>query len=129
MVEEIDLSDYLGETILVRFQFVSDGAERRDGFYFDDLTIGVVEENTLNMNEVADNQFFLYPNPVIDLLTIETPFDAYTVDIFNIQGQRIFSEAYQSNRTQIDYSTFSSGMYLVRLTSESASKTFRVVKQ
>ncbi|HIB48309.1 MAG TPA: T9SS type A sorting domain-containing protein [Flavobacteriaceae bacterium] len=129
VLEEIDLSDYLGETILVRFQFVSDGAERRDGFYFDDLTIGVVEESTLNVNEVADNQFFLYPNPVIDLLTIETPFDAYTVDIFNIQGQRIFSEAYQSNRTQIDYSTFSSGMYLVRLTSESASKTFRVVKQ
>lgn len=37
--EEIQLSDYLGQVIKVRFQLRSDAATRKDGFYFDDFSI------------------------------------------------------------------------------------------
>jgi len=37
--EEIQLSDYLGQAIKVRFQLKSDGGTRKDGFYFDDFSI------------------------------------------------------------------------------------------
>ncbi len=37
--EEIQLSDYLGQVIKVRFQLKSDGGTRKDGFYFDDFSI------------------------------------------------------------------------------------------
>ena len=37
--EEIQLSDYLGQVIKVRFQLRSDGGTRKDGFYFDDFSI------------------------------------------------------------------------------------------
>jgi PKD repeat protein len=37
--EEIQLSDYLGQIIKVRFQLKSDGGTRKDGFYFDDFSI------------------------------------------------------------------------------------------
>ena len=37
VLEEISLSDYLGETIKVRFRLQSDGGVREDGFYFDDF--------------------------------------------------------------------------------------------
>ncbi|MFM8963521.1 MAG: PKD domain-containing protein, partial [Sphingomonadales bacterium] len=37
--EEIQLSDYLGQVIKVRFQLKSDAATRKDGFYFDDFSI------------------------------------------------------------------------------------------
>ena len=40
--ETIDLSDYLGEDILFRFQIVSDGWNTADGFYFDDLKIQAI---------------------------------------------------------------------------------------
>jgi PKD repeat protein len=39
VLEEIDLSDYLGQTIKVRFQLRSDGGTTADGFYFDDFNI------------------------------------------------------------------------------------------
>jgi PKD repeat protein len=39
MQEEIQLSDYLGQIIKVRFQLKSDGGTRKDGFYFDDFSI------------------------------------------------------------------------------------------
>lgn len=37
--EEIQLSDYLGQIIKIRFQLKSDGGVRKDGFYFDDFSI------------------------------------------------------------------------------------------
>jgi PKD repeat protein len=39
VLEEINLSDYLGQIIKVRFQLKSDGGTRKDGFYFDDFSI------------------------------------------------------------------------------------------
>ena len=39
VLEEINLSDYIGQTIQVRFQLRSDGWVNQDGFYFDDFTI------------------------------------------------------------------------------------------
>ena len=40
--EEINLSDYLGMSILVRFNIVADQAVREDGYYFDDFKINVI---------------------------------------------------------------------------------------
>jgi carboxypeptidase T len=42
--EEINLSDYLGQQIKVRFQLKSDGGSVADGFYFDDFKIYYNEE-------------------------------------------------------------------------------------
>ena len=39
VLEEINLSDYLGQIIKVRFQLKADGGTRKDGFYFDDFNI------------------------------------------------------------------------------------------
>lgn len=129
VLEEIDLSDYLGENILVRFQFVSDGAERRDGFYFDDLKVSVVEESILNVEDISENNFTLYPNPVQDILNIKTTIANYTVEIFNVQGQMIYKNEKKSNNTTVNYSNFANGIYLIRLTSQEASQTVKIVKQ
>ena len=40
--EEINLSDYLGMSILVRFNIVADQGVREDGYYFDDFKINVI---------------------------------------------------------------------------------------
>jgi carboxypeptidase T len=39
VLEEINLSDYLGQQIKVRFQLKSDGGTTADGFYFDDFKV------------------------------------------------------------------------------------------
>lgn len=40
--EEIDLSDYLGSSVLVRFKIVSDQYVEEDGFYFDDFQVNII---------------------------------------------------------------------------------------
>jgi PKD repeat protein len=39
VLDEVSLSDYLGQTIRVRFQLKSDGGTTGDGFYFDDFKV------------------------------------------------------------------------------------------
>ena len=43
VLEEINLSDYLGQSINVRFQLESDGGLNQDGFYFDDFSVYYIE--------------------------------------------------------------------------------------
>lgn len=47
VLEEIDLMEYVGESVKLRFTLVSDGYITEDGFYFDDVNLSVVEENPI----------------------------------------------------------------------------------
>jgi carboxypeptidase T len=67
--EEISLSDYLGETIKVRFIFESDGGVNMDGFYFDDFKISSNGTTGLIENEL---NFTIFPNPAKDYLFISS---------------------------------------------------------
>ena len=127
--EQIDLSDYLGSTILVRFQLVSDNALRADGFYFDDLKISVVGDVVLSTNDLEASQFVVHPNPVLDVLNITTPQENYSIELYTIQGQLVSSSENNSGSQTIDYSNLSAGIYLLRLTSSEASQTLRIVKR
>ncbi len=128
VMEEIDLSDYLGENILVRFEFRSDGGVRDDGFYFDDLQINVLDDGPLAIEDNTSSAFSIYPNPVEDILSITTPLQNYTVEIFNLQGQLVSRQENNNGSKVIDYSNFASGVYLLKLSSEDTVQTFKIVR-
>jgi hypothetical protein len=69
------------------------------------LPLAVADFNQSNL-EVS-----LYPNPVRDILNIEIENDIQSIEIYNIQGQKVLS----SNQKQINVSDLASGMYLVRI--------------
>jgi sugar lactone lactonase YvrE len=72
-----------------------------------------------NTNTVLSSQNFnqnnlevaLYPNPANNLLNIETALELQSVEIYNIQGQKVLS----SNQKQINVSDLAAGMYMVRI--------------
>ena len=70
--EEIDLSDYLGSTIIVRFKIVSDQYVNEEGYFFDDFEINVMIGANSIENEIW-NGLEYYPNPVTDHLNISIP--------------------------------------------------------
>lgn len=57
------------------------------------------------------SDFKLFPNPVNDLLNIETTVELQSVEIYNIQGEKILS----SNQKQINVSDLAAGIYIVRI--------------
>lgn len=128
VLEEINLSDYLGETILVRFQFRSDSYVTEDGFYFDDLNIQVIDENldTTTFNKTA---FKIYPNPVKDQLTVTTTLSQFSMELYNLQGQLIQKHAHASGTQIFDYSTIKSGFYLLKIYEGNQSTVFKIIKE
>ena len=69
--------------------------------------------NTLSSSNFTQNnlEVALYPNPVRDILNIEIEKDIQSVEIYNIQGQKVIS----SNQKQVNVADLASGMYLVRI--------------
>jgi carboxypeptidase T len=128
VLETIDLSDYLGESILVRYQFRSDNGFRADGFYFDDLKINILNEN-LGIQDTETSSFSIFPNPVQNFLNITTALNDYTIEVYTIHGQLISESSSNRGSQTIDYSDYASGMYLMKLTSESAIQIFKIVKE
>ena len=126
--ENIDLSEYLGESILIRFQLVSDFTQRRDGFYFDDLQVQVIDAN-LNTSAFDANVFSVYPNPVSTKLTIQTNQSDYKISIYNLQGQRIFSSKNNSGNILIDSFKYAKGVYMLHIESKTSTKTLKIIKQ
>lgn len=128
VLEEIDLSDYLGETILARFQFESDGGVRADGFYFDDLKFNIAQEGILGNGEVALNEFVVYPNPVDETLQITTPAEQFSLQLYDIQGRLVQQLSNLQGSQSLDLAGLSQGIYILQLFSATNTQTVRILK-
>ena len=117
--EYIDLSDYFGNTIDLRFRLRSDAFETGDGFYFDDFKVHVDKSNTSSVNEESIAVFNISPNPGTDIIVLSTHMsqDEISFEITNELGQtldRIVFEKGQ-NKQSIDTSTWATGIYFIQM--------------
>lgn len=130
ILEEIDLSDYLGETIKIRFQFVSDSDIESDGFFFDDLIINGINENVLTIEENLFSEFKVFPNPVKDLLQISaTSSSNFNLHLRNVIGQKVATKNKVSGNQEFDISKLNVGLYFLTIEMEENVKTFKILKQ
>ncbi|AGC75334.1 putative carboxypeptidase [Nonlabens dokdonensis DSW-6] len=127
--ENINLSDYLGQQILVRFQMVTDQSVTEDGFYFDDLKIEVIDTTASASGNDLDKLVNIYPNPVQNTLFVRTSLERFNVSIYNVQGQQLYSNFSNKPNLELDYSSYTSGIYFLNISTDDSSKTFKVLKE
>lgn len=96
-------------------------------------TITVVAEGTLNvLEQEAPIKFSMYPNPSAHFLNISLPNlsnQSLSLEVFDVLGKRVHSQELFVLNTKVNISKWNSGIYLVRLSSETATQTKRFVKQ
>jgi hypothetical protein len=126
--ESINLSDYLGANIRIRFRLFTDGGLRQNGFYFDDLEVNVIDP-LLSDDDFIINNFEVYPNPFSEQLSINTNIQDYSLTLYNVQGQRLLTQQNLSGNQSLNYTSFSSGIYLLKIQSKTASKTLKIIKK
>ena len=99
-----------GTSVKFRFQLNYAAGATNALVYIDNVNIS---QTTLSTSDFSQNNLdvVLYPNPVNDLLNIETPLELQSVEIYNIQCQKVLS----SNQKQINVSDLAAGMYMVRI--------------
>lgn len=119
--EEISLSDYLGQTIKLRFQFESDGGVTQDGFYFDDFSVSYNEQAGL---DEFTFEAMAIPNPanekvVISFSKVITEGDVF---VYNQAGQMVKHLVVneQTNRVDINTAELTNGLYMVNVISGSS---------
>jgi carboxypeptidase T len=116
VLEEISLSDYIGETdVRLRFVLKSDGGVRMDGFYFDDFELMYnidytgVEETGLSAKSM--------PNPANTYAQIafDQPISTGLVSVYSMTGELIHSEKVSdlTNKIVLNTEKWSEGMYTV----------------
>jgi len=82
--------------------------------------------NTFNYNE--DVSLTIFPNPATDILTIKT-LQNPTIEILNVEGQLIKTITIKGNKTSIDVSAFSNGMYFLKAKTENGMTMRKFVKE
>jgi hypothetical protein len=88
-----------------------------------------ISNKTDGINEVLKNeQINVYPNPAINILTIEILKSA-VIDILDIQGQTIIQQTVQQGKTDIDISGLAKGVYILRLCGNDKTVVSRIVKE
>lgn len=124
--EEINLSDYIGDSIQVRFILKSDGGTRADGFYFDDFEVLY----NIDYTGIAENEkpvFHLLPNPAnthVTLVFDETVPNG-NIEILNMNGEVVASQAVEGNSAKAEVKTdkLSVGIYYIRYTGSIEQKS------
>jgi hypothetical protein len=131
--EEIDLSDYIGKDILIRFRLISDGGVTADGFYFDDLEISYIIPYTPsglnNNNEIKIINTF--PNPASNYITINYNISENSnLNIYDSYGKLVFVQTlnYAKQSEKIDISRLNAGTYFYHIKdSNGISKAEKIV--
>jgi len=127
--EEISLSEYAGQSIMVRFRLTSDQAQTYDGFYFDDFKVNTVQASVLGVSSERVSAFGIYPNPAQDVLHINTQKEGYSISIYNMVGQLVAAQSNNDGAQTLNVSDFTSGVYVIALASEDFTETQKFIKK
>lgn len=117
VLEEINLNDYLGQQIKVRFSFQADGGVSEDGFYFDDFKV-YLNSSANALNELKVGTINLFPNPVKEEIQLALPnfVNTLQVEILDLNGKvmNTIIENGNFNLTSISVKHLEAGSYVVR---------------
>ena len=92
--------------------------------FFGELTSLSIQDNAFQ------HQVKIYPNPVLDIFAIKSEEALIkAIKIYNLDGRLVLNQSYTSSRSEIniDASSFSNGLYLVNLSSDSDSQHTKLI--
>lgn len=93
------------------------------------LAVSVVLGNCLG-NETFDAEALqLWPNPVVEKLQVSYTQNIDKIEVHNMLGQVILNEFVQAREHSLDFSSYATGTYLVRIHIQNQIKTYKIVKQ
>ena len=93
------------------------------------ISVDVIHQGTSGIKEIPNNDIMkFYPNPATSNITIITSGKA-NISILNIEGQVKKNITTNTNKTNIDISSLSSGIYFIKVQSENGIVTKKFIKQ
>jgi flagellar hook assembly protein FlgD len=131
--EKINLKEFVGKKIALRFRLQSNDEIQRDGFYFDEIKIlAVAKEGVTLGNERFDNEnaVRIYPNPSSGTFRVALDLpqgtNYATAEITDLSGKVIQSFSQEKLNEEFEIQ-LSKGFYLLRVSSGTRSLTKKII--
>lgn len=88
------------------------------------LLLGVEEQ-------LQENNFALYPNPVRNRINISFPKSAENAEftLYNVLGERVLQTRINTMKNSVDVSSLTSGMYIASITSNNKTTSYKIIKE
>ncbi|PZR21528.1 MAG: secretion system protein Por [Flavobacterium psychrophilum] len=87
------------------------------------------EDMTLSAKTFTVGAVKIYPNPVNELVTIDSVNLIRNIEVYDMTGKQLTAVNPNSNTIVINFAKYSSGIYLVKITGETGTMTQKIVKQ
>ena len=125
ILEEMNLNNYIGSTIMLKVIFISDAGVQMDGFYMDDLIVEIINPN--GIEEIsALNSIQVWPNPAVNELSIRSVIGKNTFAIYDNTGRIVKTGTLNQGNNKLQVDDFASGNYILSIKNENESKNFKI---
>ena len=121
---DVDLREYQGQDIYIAI--VHFNCTDQFMLNIDDITL---HRQFDDMSENGAKMFRTYPNPVSDIVMIESATSVNRYEIYDVKGAVVRSEAVDSNSFEINVNGLPSGIYFIKTVSEGMTQTKRFIKK
>ncbi len=93
------------------------------------LAVTMTSGGCLGNEEFVAHVIKLYPNPVIDVVTISSSETMTNIEVVSMLGQIIYSNKVNEMETQVDMDRYAAGTYLIRVSIDDSIQVFKVLKK
>ena len=124
-----NLTTYTSATTKFAFLMTEGATSGGDiNFYVDNFKVDL--HSILGIEELKQFEgFVMYPNPVIDELTVSAKSEIKSLSIVSMFGQTVRTVTPNSRDYKLDFSDLTSGIYFVKASVNNTESTFRIVKK
>jgi uncharacterized repeat protein (TIGR02543 family) len=114
---------YSDEDLITEISSIAQGST-------DDIVLWAKWDVSTDVSEVNATELTLYPNPVIDQLTIDFKDEAiWTIYIYAANGQLLRVKSCQATQTLVDMSNYASGLYIIKVSDGTKQKIYKIIKR
>jgi hypothetical protein len=100
--------------------------DANNNYWVDDVLF--VEGTGSGTDDFSASNFSVYPNPVQDILNIQSTSSVEAIEVYDVLGKLVLSSTPDAISPSINMSALNSGAYLVKVSINGASKTVKIIK-
>tara|TARA_R110000868_G_scaffold108051_5_gene295278 strand:- start:1060 stop:1863 length:804 start_codon:yes stop_codon:yes gene_type:complete len=86
-------------------------------------------DNTASVKDLEQFSFKSYPNPANDYIKLSAVKSINKIEIYNLLGQEVLNKYIDSKNTEVNISSLSKGVYIVKAFIEDAEGSYKFIKQ
>ena len=93
------------------------------------ITDITIDGTLLSTSDNVIEGFSFYPNPTNGTLNLDSVESIEDVAIYNLLGQQVLAQSVDATSTQLDTSSLATGAYLMKVTVNGQTGTYKVIKR